>query len=289
MIRTLGYVALFLVTYVLALYVTFPWGSVKERVLQLASKQLRSEITAKTLEPSWLTGVHAEKVEIELQGSEESLLFETVDARASVLSFLTGGYGGTVHLPLGGGEVRAAANGGEEKVDLDVEAKAIELALVPALRASTGLALAGELGIDADIDLGLRDPQQSQGSIRLTGSGLETLKGGKAGNYPIPELNLGALDWNLPIENGKVIVRNQRLEGPDLSLTLDGEIVLAKPPNRSLVNLTAKFKPTPAFLKREPLMASLLKNIDRYKGSDGYYGYQISGTVKRPRVTPKRG
>ncbi|MEO1233409.1 MAG: type II secretion system protein GspN, partial [Myxococcota bacterium] len=282
MIRTVGYVALFAVSYLLAVYVTFPWDSVKERVLQLASKQLRREITAKSLEPSWLTGIHAEKVEIDLQGSEEPMAFETVDARASVFSFLTGGYGGTLQLPIGGGQVRASASGGQEKVAVDLDAKAVELALVPALRASTGLALAGELGIDAELDLGLQDPQQSQGSIRLTGQGLETLKGGKAGNYPIPELNLGDLDWNLPVENGKVIIRNQRLEGPDLSLMLDGEIVLAKPPNRSLVNLTAKFKPTPEFLKREPLMASLLKNIDRYKGSDGFYGYQISGTVKRP-------
>lgn len=285
--RTLGYVGFFMVAYVLCLYLTFPWGAVKQRVLQQASKQAGRTISATKLEPSWLTGVHAEGVEVEMDEGEP-LKLRTLDARASVLSFVTGGYGGTVWAPIAKGQLTSTFSGGGDVLDIDAKAEKVELALLPALKSATGLALGGRLNLDADIKYGVKDPKTTSGLIELQASGLETLKGGRAGNYPIPELELGNLDWSIPIENGKVIVRNQRIEGPSLELILDGEIVLNKPTPRSLLNLTVQFKPTPEFLEAEPLIASLLRNIDRYKNKSGFYTYQISGTLKRPRTTPKR-
>lgn len=289
MIRILGYVAFFVVAYVGCLYLSFPWGAVKERALQAVTKSLRRPVTAQKLEPSWITGVHAEGVEIELDGVESPIVFKTLDARAHVLDFLTGGYGGNVSFPIAQGKVNAEASGSTEKVAIQARAESVELGLIPALKEATGLALSGTLDFDANLDLGLEDAKTSQGSIEIRGTGLETLKGSKAGNYPVPELLLGDLAWTIPVEDGKAIIRNQKLEGPNVMLNLDGEIVLNNIPNRSLVNLTMRFKPTPEFLRKEPLLASLLKNIDRYKSRDGFYNYQISGTLKRPRVTPKRG
>lgn len=286
-LRTAGYVAFFLASFAFSLYLTFPWSAVKQRFLQQASNQLGTTITASALEPSWLTGVHAEGVQIELSGAEEPLALERVDARASVLSFLMGGYGAQVRTNLGGGLFSAAFSGSKTELDLEAEARDVELALVPALKATTGLALSGQLGLEADVVLGLEDPAKSTGRIELRATGLETLKGGKVESIPIPELVLGDLSWTLPIENGKVIIRNQRLDGRDVALELDGEVVLAKPIARSLVNLTVRFKPSVEFLQRERMLAALIRNIDRFKDREGYYGYQITGTIKRPRLTGK--
>lgn len=289
MVRIVGYVAFFLVSFVVCLYLTFPWGAVKERVLQQASRSSGALITARSLEPSWLTGVHAEGVEIALPGADEPLALERLDARASVLSFLSGGYGGSFRLPMAQGQIEADVAGSGASVDVEAEARGVELALVPGLRSASGLALAGTLNLDADVALGLERPEESQGTIELSATELETLKGGKVGSFPVPELALGNLAWTLPVEDGKVLVRNQRLSGPTVDLVLDGEVVLARPLSRSLVNLTVRFKPTPTFLDQEPMIGALLRNIDRYKGPDGFYTYQMSGTVKRPRLTPRRG
>lgn len=289
LLRTIGYIAFFIVSFVLCLYLTFPWPAVKQRVLGTVSKQLGRRITASSLEPSWVTGLHAEKVSIEMDRGEPPLTLETVDARANLLTLLGGGYGGTIQIPIARGDLAAEISGSKEEFRIDGQAKGLELAVLPGLKSATGLALSGTVDLTIrNLVLGLEDPAKSQGQIRLQANALETLKGGKAGGFPVPELQLGNLDWNLPVENGKVMVRNQRLDGPSVLLNLNGEIVLAKPMFRSLVNVELKFKPTPAFLQKEPMMGSLLRNIDRYKGSDGYYTYQISGTLKRPRMTGKR-
>lgn len=283
--RYLGYVAFFIVSFVLSLYLSFPWGAVKQRALQGLSELAGTQITAKTLEPSWLTGFEATGVELQTSGDPVKL--DSLFGRAHVLDFLTGGFGGRVEAPVGGGALEADVSGTKEQVQIELTAEAIEVALVPAIRELTGLALGGELALDVELDLGIKDPKLSNGQIRLRASDLETLPGSEA-KFPVPELVVGSLDWNLPVENGKLIIRNQRLDGPNVNAEFDGEVVLAQPLERSLVNLLIKFKPTDVFLKKEPLLAQLIKNLNNYRSSDGYYGYQISGTVKRPRPMPKR-
>ena len=289
MIRIIAYGAFFLASFLICLYATFPWDAVKRRVLQEASRELGAQITARSLEPSWLTGFQAEGIEVSMEGEDAPLSIEQINARVSVLAFLTGGYGGSLKVPVGDGRIFADVSGDDDKLDITAEVETLELALLPALRYATGLALTGILEVSSDLSLGLSEPSESNGMLKIEGSDLETLEGSKIGSFPVPELVLGSLAWDLPLENGKLIVRNQRLTGPNVELGLNGEVVLAKPLNRSLVNLAVRFKPTPAFLKAEPMLGALLRNIDRYKGPDGFYGYQVSGTLKRPRLTPQRG
>ncbi len=48
------------------------------------------------------------------------------------------------------------------------------------------------------------------------------------------------------------------------------------------------FKPTDAFLKKEPILNALLANIQSAKGSDGFYTYAMVGSLKHPRFSPRR-
>ena len=52
--------------------------------------------------------------------------------------------------------------------------------------------------------------------------------------------------------------------------------------------MSISFKPTAAFLKKEPILNALLNNIKRAKGSDGFYTYAISGSLKHPRFSQRR-
>ncbi len=282
------YGGFFLASFLTCFYLTFPWPAVKQRALQQVTAATGIPVRARSLEPRWITGIHAEEVELELEPGEPFAV-QRIDARANVLSFLGGGFGGTVRFPVAGGEVEAELRGTKKESKVVARVERLELAMMPGLRAATDLALAGVVGLDVDVQLAFDTPEKSEGQIRLRAAGLETLDGGKLAGFPVPALEIGDLDWDLPVEEGKLLVSNQRLSGPNVDAVLDGQIVLAKPLSRSLVNLVIRFKPTPAFLQKEPLFASLLKNIDPYKGADGFYGYQISGTLKRPRFTPKRG
>ena len=172
-------------------------------------------------------------------------------------------------------------------MNIDAQGEGLELALIPGLADATGLPLAG--GLDFDIDLlAATDPKASEGIIKIKGTGLEILKGGQIKNVPVPELAIGSFDWTIPINDGKASFDRLQLEGDAVSLKIDGEITINTPLDRSVLNLKIDFKPTDAFLKKEPLLGALLNNIRRAKGRDGFYGYNVTGAIARPRFFPKR-
>ena len=92
-IRIGGYVAFFMVSFLLSFYLTFPWDAAKDRLLDFASKQSGAQITAESLEPSWITGFTATKVKYKAPSAEAPLEIDELTARVKVLPLLTGSIG----------------------------------------------------------------------------------------------------------------------------------------------------------------------------------------------------
>lgn len=287
-LRYIGYVAFFLFSFLVSLYLTFPWDSAKDRVLDAASTAANAQITAESLQPSWLTGVVAKKVEYKAPRAEEPIRIEELRARISLLSLLAGNIGVDASMPIAKGTVDADVVSSGEEVDLDAKIAGVELALVPGLKDAIGLPLGGSVDMDAQLHLDTKKPKNTSGNIHLKGSGLEILKGGKLSGFPVPELAVGNLDWTVPIKDGKVRFDKQEIKGENVELKIDGEVALLSPIERSQLKLNLSFKPTAAFLKKEPILGALLNNIRRAKGSDGFYTYAINGSVKHPRFVPRR-
>jgi len=289
-LRIAGYVAFFLASFALGLYLTFPWDALKDRLLTAASLQTGWSLRAESLRPSWLTGVVLTEVEARPPGAEEAIELDELRARASLLAALTGGVGGRVAFPLGGGDVDATFSQSSAQMDLDLAVESVELGLVPALADLTGLPMSGELSVDADLEVDRENPSKSSGTVRLSGSGLEIAEGGRIGIYPLPiAVNVGSFDWDLQVANGQLKLTQQQIRGGDVEVNLDGTMNLAAQLERSTVNMTLAFRPTDALLEREPLIGALLNNIQRAKGADGFYTYAMTGSVKHPRLFPKRG
>ena len=286
-LRIVGYIAFFVFALIVSVYWTFPFDAAKDRILRVASEQTKMEITAKSLEPSWVTGAVAKGVKIRRPGVEAPIELPKVTARAHILPMLTGGQGFTVDLPIAKGDVHADVVEASKGMNVVAHADSVELALVPGLADAIGIPLSGTADIDVDMFVG-SDPKTSEGVIKLKATGVEILKGGKIKAFPVPELPVGSFDWTIPVKKGKAIFDKLTLDGETIQLRVDGQITLGNPVNRSILNLKVAFKPTPEFLRKEPLLGALLKNIRRAKGSDGFYGYAISGNLKRPRVFPKR-
>lgn len=288
-IRIFKYILFFLAAYLICLYLTFPWDSVKDRVLQQLSQQSGQTIIADSLTPNWFTGFRAKNLQISNGPDAEPIVFESVYARARIMDFAFGGYGGYLNLPLGQGTVHAQASGNASNVQTDIAADEVELALVPPLKTAAGVNLSGLVVLDSSVNLGLQDPTTTEGEVALNIADLEIHQGSKLGKFPLPfSLALGSIDWLIPIQAGKVIAKNLKVRGPDVEADIDGEIILSNPLPRSQLSLIVKFKPTPALLQREKLLGALLGNIQRYKGPDGFYKYRITGTIKRPRMSPSR-
>ena len=292
-LRVGGYAAFFVFAFIVCMYWTFPLDVAKDRILQAASKQAKMNITAKSLESSWLTGVVAKGVKIEQTDSDEPIELSEVYARAHLLPFLTGGRGVTLNMPIAKGEIEADVVQSADGLDIVAEGESLELALIPGLAKAAGLPLAGELDLNIDLFAGT-DPKTSEGVVKLKGSGLEVLKGGKIpipkfGDFTVPELILGSFDWEIPITKGKAKFDKLELKGESLELTVDGDITVGNPLERSLVNLKIRFKPTAALQKKEAALVGVLNSaLRRSKGSDGFFGYAVSGSAMRPRFIPQR-
>jgi type II secretion system protein N len=287
-LKYVGYAAFALFAFVVCLYLTFPWDSAKGRALGELSKATGTKITADKLEPNWVTGVEAEGVKIHLKKSPDPIEIATLKARAHVLTLLGGGVGATLEMPIAKGNVEADFSDDASDMEVDAIVKGVELALVPGLRDAIGLPLAGSLDAEIDLKLAKDDVKKSTGEITLKGRGLEILKGGKVSGFPVPELAVGDLDWKIPVKKGKLLLQKQEVKGENLELLLDGEITLNKAFSRSVLNLVVSFKPTDAFLKKEPLLGALLQNIRSAKGTDGFYSYAMTGSIKHPRFFAKR-
>jgi type II secretion system protein N len=285
--KTLGYVGFFMTWVIIGLYVTFPWDVAKERLFELIHQQSGVTITAKTLRPDWLTGFKATSVKVLTKGSTEPLEFASLEARAKVLTFLQGKRGFTVAMPLARGKVDADVTLSDDEIDLEANIEGVHLELVSGLQ-SAGFPAAGKLTASADLVYNTKDPKKTEGKITLKTTDLKVEKGTKLGMFSLPRtFELGVLNASLPIKAGKVNVPQLEIKGKDVELNASGDATLFKPLSRSQLNLSVGFKPTPALLSSEPLIGALLRNVQRARGTDGFYRYLVSGTASRPRFRPK--
>ncbi len=287
-VRYLGYSVFFLAMFVLGLYFTFPWDAAKDRILDMASKGSGMAITAQEIKPSWLTGVNAIGVTITPAGSKDPLTFDKITARAKILGLLTGKRGAKVSLPIAKGNVDADFSVDEETIELKADTESIELGLIPGLVEAVGLPLTGTIDIDTDMVIGQKDPKLTNGTLSLKAKQLRIEKGGKIAGFPVPELSIGDADWQIPIEEGKASLKSLKVAGESVDLVIDGTINILSPPSKSTVNLTISFKPTEKLLASDPLLGALLNNIQKAKGSDGFYTYAMAGSIKSPRFTARK-
>lgn len=286
--RYIGYALFFVVWVVIGLYLTFPWDVAKERLFAFVKTQTGVVVTASSLEPDWVTGIDARDVKIYPKQSDTPFKLDRLQARVKLLPLLSGKKGFTANAPLARGTIDADIVIGDDTIDIDAELKGVQLELVTALR-DAKVPLSGRATVDADLVWGVKDPKLTNGNLSIKGANFTVEKGTKLGMFPLPrDIGLGSFDISVPIKDGKARLKAVKIAGADVEITADGSITLMRPFDRSTLEMSAGLKPTPALLNSDPLIKSLLKNVERYKGSDGFYGYHVSGTVKRPRFKPTK-
>lgn len=286
--RVIGYAAFFLFSFLVGLYLTFPWDIAKDRVLDLATQKSGMRIYAAKLEPSWLTGVEAEGLEIGGKDKNDALKIDKARVRVSLLALIIGKIGFSVWMPLGGGDVDANVKISDDFVDLSAHVADVHLEKAGLILEASGLPLTGKLDVDLDLKLGKKDPKATVGKLSLKTGGLSIEKGGKMGMIPVPELALGDLKMEVPIQDGKADFKGVKLAGTDLEVAMDGNLLVLWPVARSTLNLTVGLKPTEKLLGSDPLLRPILKNFEFAKDNEGFYGVGLTGNILHPRPTPRR-
>ncbi len=289
--RRLAYAGFALVSFTLALRLTFPAEAVKERLVLEAAARGWS-LSAVDVAPSGLAGIGMTGVTLE---SSEGLRIplERVDASVRLLSFLRGGRGLTFSASLFDGRVKGFVEEGSVRRHLAATVTGVDLARAAALRKAVGLDLGGKVAGEVDLTLDEREPARSSGHLDLEVrdaalNGGEVQVPGMGGALSVPRVALGQVTARAVAKDGRLAFERLESKGGDLEVSGEGLYCVLGPrlayaPIFGKVRLVVR----DAFWSRSGTagfksVAELA--LAQARGKDGSFGFQIFGTLGQPQA-----
>ncbi|WP_338867459.1 type II secretion system protein GspN [Myxococcus stipitatus] len=309
-----GYGAFALVAFILCLLFTFPYDTVRTRIVSEAG-QAGLAVRIGSLRPG-LSGITATNVRVSKPPQPLS---------AETLAKLVSGEGLPGAAELGeavlidsvavrptlfppGLAVRASALGGTATVDVGWMGDTKVRAEMDKLRVSSGN-LPAFLGVDVDGELNgaLRltvpkgkspelDLSLANGELSLDSQGL-IIKGGKAsipmggGNamaMDLPQVALGALVGRINFEKGMGTVQELKLKGEDVEALATGTLKLGKRLEYSEPAMDVNLRLDPEAQKRLGLLAAGITIFPPDKKDPSFRAAKLGGFLNRPTFLPRR-
>lgn len=307
-VRIALWTALFVVTFVVGLIVTFPMGLVTRIIEAQAEKALdfRYDVEIERTRLWGIGGVKLVNVSIASTaplGPGEVRLpteFDTVRARVRLLSLLGGG------TPAVRGDVRidegrvqfAYGPGEEEGSTIEVTFDALDLRQLDVIRQVTGMPMQGQ--VNGTVRLDYNDELRlSGGNIDVSIPGLiagpGAVKSDRAfaqigGSLPLPATDLGTLTMRAGIERSTLDIQQLEARGSDIQLDVSGRLELRDPIRASRVALQLLLALDATYVE-EAGLGSVIGRIDLLQRAQTSSGYALSlnGVLGNLRPEPAGG
>ncbi len=308
----LGYSSWFAFVFVLLTWITFPWGRVQEQAM-VAAADAGWALGIDDMGPAFV-GVKAKGVTLAKAAPADAeeppralLQLDKVKLKTGAGGALSAGLAlrsvaaeggvpldqliqqvldalGEVKLDgrLYGGKLRATATGDEEAARFVVDGEDLDLTTYVIEMEKFGADPTGRLQADADVTWHWEDPKKTSGNIDLVIDAL-SIRDLKFGFFGLPETTFSRSEAHLKLGRGKAEFRDTVFEADEVQLHVDGFISLNKSLMRSRLALKLRFK------LREDLdgLTKVAFGSDpSHKDEDGWYHYQASGMLSRPRLRP---
>ncbi len=308
-----GYAAWFLAAFVVGVYLTFPLDEAKGAIIGLIETQLgKGKQGQHGVDPVVRMGklsvsgfgVAARQVSIQLP-SRNPDPGPTIDIDELAIgvrpwTLLSDAKTVVVDADLYGGSLSAVVSADAKGAvhDADLEIDDIDLAKVPLVGERVGVPLAGTVEIDVELDLGDTPEKDGEGSVHLVvkdaSVGPGNIKALAAlGGFEIPQVDLGKLEVDIPVKQGKGTITGAKLDGKDVQLELFGDLFVRGKLLQSRIDVDGYVLPTAAFLEREKKFQSLLElgekmggmggvSLPRAKDEEGRYYFSLKGSIEAP-------
>ncbi|MCI0569942.1 MAG: type II secretion system protein GspN [Myxococcaceae bacterium] len=294
--RPAGYAAFALFSFILFLFLTFPFDVV-ERQVKSAAEDAGFVVDIGSMGPGFF-GITARKVKLmrkpaagDVPDVTQALLLDSVSARPSLfplgVALSADTLGGTVRANVG------LVGNHSVRVTLDeLDPKG--------LQGFTGIDMDGRLSGRLTLDIPVTTPPGSKtsapdlgaanGLLSLDISGLQVNGGTLRGDFPLelPKAALGDIDARLKIEKGTGTVEALEGNGADLQLGGEGTITLARQLENSQLNLTVRLKASPEFTRSAGLMGSGISLLPPDKKDPTFRAARVAGSFRRPAFLPAR-
>ena len=298
-----GYLAFGVGSFVLLLYLTFPYEAVGKRLADEASAQ---GLSLQLVRPgAGLFGISASSVLISKKpegaddNSPEPIVISAVSIRPS-LSPLGVAFAGK----LFGGKIRGSL-GSMSDVSLRVELDGLNAA-DERLKALSGLDLGGRARGRLSLDIPktpptpnakTREPDLSQAKGTLSMIGDQLVVNGGTLRVPIdgeltpldmPKISIGDLEAKIDFVKGLGTIEKFAAKGADVDLIATGTLKLSKRLEYSEPNVDIKMKLEPEFTRRLGIVAAGVSTLPEDRQNPGYRLARLSGFLGKPAFGPGR-
>jgi type II secretion system protein N len=225
-------------------------------------------------------------------------------ARLKLLPLLLGRVRISFWANVFGGDIDGTIPVGKSSGDVHIEVSNVELGKVEPLVDMLGLPLAGTVSAMLDLSAPEGKFNKANGELELTAKDVSVGDGKTKiqGLIALPEAKLGELSLSAEAKDGVLKVTKMAAAGMDVELAGDGKVNMREPWNSSIADLYVRFKFTDAYRTKNDLTKSLLgapgstlpgliemqqPKMKTAKRTDGFYGWHVHGTLKKPRFDPQ--
>ncbi len=295
-----GYAVFGLAAFVVALYFTFPYDRVKDRIVaMLAAVDL--DVQVGSAGPALGIGISLKDITVAPRTQPgvpaatnkpaSRFAIDEASIRVSPLAAFLGGSGVSVSADAFGGTVDFERQVSKSRTRVTAAARDVDVGDLPWVKAAINLPLSGTLEVDLDVELPNGRYAEAIGSAEIKctgcviGDGKEKLK--IAGNpllaegLSLPKVRLGDFGGRVAVEKGTAKLQGLQAKSPDGEISIEGEILLRDPLPMSTVRAYVRFKMSDALLKSSDKLGLLLQLAETMgKRPDGYFGLRVSGRLE---------
>ncbi len=307
-----GFPVFYLVCLVLFASWTFPYETLKERIVLSFNQQQREangqqELRIDELGSYRLSGVAAKGVHLVSPATEvgkppSDLKLDEVRGRISLLGLLVGNKDVAFKVNAFGGTVDGDYDdhGKEKHVDADIDG--VDLAQAEAIKEALGVPVEGKITGQVKLTLPEGKASKANGTLALeaadvaVGDGKSKIKGALA----IPRMNVGALTIAAEAKEGILRISKLAAGGKDLELAGEGRVQLREMASESLCDVNLRFKINDNYRAKNDVTKSLFgapgstmpaifemdPKVKQSKRPDGYYGWHMRGQLGKPEFDP---
>ena len=313
-LRFVGFVSLFLLTFVIGLLLTLPTTLMSRVVETQLEKALQGkyDISVETVRINGLIGARLNNFSITStapleigQRPHQPTTFQRIQLNVRPLSLLAGNPKISLRLEIQNGEIEVNYRPKDElKTRLRVAFENVDLREMTILRQYVGsLPLQGTLvgtiefavedelkpqefatrlatgDLDiGNIEIGINNMMIGPGALR--GAALDEI----GGFLPLPTANLGNFVTRITFENGQIRINQFECSGQDLVFGVDeGRIDLRQPFGQSRIQISFSFEPSEEFIEQAQLTSAFSRvPFLAAARTDNGYALAIAGTLDRP-------
>ncbi len=314
--RWAGYPAFYGAAMFLFARCTFPYDRLGERAVATfnatEAKKSGRRVEVDTVRGNWLFGLGAHGIKLVSPpgavGEDGSVPPERVVewdyARASVapLRYLIGTLRVAFASHAGDGVVRGTFLSKLAERRLDVELEQFGMQHVPLLAEMVGLPLQGTASGAVELAFPEQRLSLAEGTLELVVDDV-VLGDGKAkirDLVALPPVRAGQLTLSLEVTEGRVKITRLDAKGPDLEVTMRGQIRLRDVFERSIADLTLEYRFSDQYKTKNDITKGLFGDpaskitgaldldpkVQRAKRTDGGYSWRVSGTLGRMSFQP---